>query len=146
MLELVIVVMILAIVAAIAIPRMSRGSQAAAEVALENDLATLRRAIELYTVEHDGRPPPVANIRRALLEYSNRAGTSFSPTKDTKHYFGPYMRTLPTLPLGIKEGNEAISEADGEIIGWIYDPATGEISANTTSSEKDAGGVLYSNY
>ena len=52
MLELVIV--ILGIIAAIAIPRLSRGSDGAAEGALKRDLQVLRGALELYRAEHDG--------------------------------------------------------------------------------------------
>ena len=47
--ELVVVVVILGIVSAIAIPRLSRGSEGASEAALIGDLAVMRRAIDMYT-------------------------------------------------------------------------------------------------
>ncbi len=54
LIELVIVVVIIGIVAAIAIPRMSRGSEGAAESSLVADLSVMRKAIDLYAVEHIG--------------------------------------------------------------------------------------------
>ena len=60
LIELVIVVVIIGIVAAIAIPRMGRGSQGAAESSLVADLSVMRKAIDLYTVEHIGDVPTSA--------------------------------------------------------------------------------------
>ncbi len=60
LIELVIVVVIIGIVAAIAIPRMSRGSEGAAEAAVVADLAVMRNAIDLFTVEHIGDLPTSA--------------------------------------------------------------------------------------
>ena len=48
--ELVIVLVIIGIVAAIAVPRITRGATRASAVALRSDLATLRNAIELAEI------------------------------------------------------------------------------------------------
>ncbi len=146
LLELVIVVVILGIIAAIAIPRMSRGSEGAADGALKANLAVLRNAIDLFIAEHDGKIPAAGDITNALTQYSDKAGTAFSATKDTTHYFGPYVRSVPPLPVGAKKGKTGIDAADGAAIGWIYTAADGSIKANTTGSEEDAAGTLYSAY
>jgi len=145
LIELVIVVVIIGIIGAIAIPRMSRGAEGASDGALTADLAVLRNAIDLFITEHEGVIPTAANIENALLQYSNKAGDSFSATKDTTHYFGPYLRAIPPLPVGAKKGQNGISDTDGATVGWLYNETTGEIAANTTT-ETDATGKLYSDY
>ena len=146
LLELVIVVVILGIIAAIAIPRMSRGSEGAADSALKSNLAVLRNAIDLFVAEHDGVIPTGANIENSLQQFSDKLGTTFSASKTTTAFFGPYVRSVPALPVGARKGSTGIAAADSKGIGWIYDASTGAISANTSASEKDAAGVLYSAY
>ncbi len=144
LIELVIVVVIIGIIAAIAIPRMSRGTAGAADSALSGNLTVLRNAIDLYNTEHGGVFPAVDTISNQLTLYSNDAGTT-SATKTGAFIFGPYLRAVPSLPVGAKKGSTGIDDADGAAIGWIYTEATGQIRANTTT-EADARGVLYSAY
>ncbi|MHC4985371.1 MAG: prepilin-type N-terminal cleavage/methylation domain-containing protein [Planctomycetota bacterium] len=146
MLELVIVIVILGIIAAIAIPRMSRGSEGAADAALTANLAVLRNAIDLFVAEHDGVYPAAADCANALSQYSNKLGDDFVTTRDNNHIYGPYIRQVPPLPVGAAKGNTGIAAAAGAGVGWIYDVSTGAIQANTTATEKDASGTLYSDY
>ncbi len=145
LLGLVIVVVIIGIIAAIAIPRLSRGSEGAADAALAGDLAVLRNAIDLFAAEHPGKFPTVADIANQLVQYTNDAGTS-QATKDTTYIYGPYVRKIPPLPVGVKKGKVGIDDADGAQIGWIYDETTGDITANCADSEKDAAGKQYNQY
>lgn len=145
LLELVIVVVIVGIIAAIAIPRMSRGSAGAADSALSGNLAVLRNAIDLYAAEHDGTMPGATTIADQLTLYSNAAGGT-SATKTGAYIYGPYVRAIPALPVGAKKGQTGIAAATGDTVGWIYTATTGTVTANTTSSEKDASGKLYSAY
>src|SRR5687767_1987320 len=69
LLELVIVVAILSIIGAIAVPRMSRGVGGAAEAALKGNLAVLRSAIDLYRSEHGDEPPSPERITDQLMKY-----------------------------------------------------------------------------
>jgi len=144
LLELVVVVVIIGIIALIAIPRMSRGSAGAADAALAGDLAVLRNAIDLYSVEHTGDFPTAANIANQLLQYTDASGAA-QATQDATHIYGPYLRKVPPLPVGDKKGNTGISDSDGPGVGWIYNESTGDIRANTTTEADDAG-KLYSNY
>ncbi len=143
--ELIIVVVIIGIIGAIAIPRLSRGSQAAADNALRGNLAVLRRAIELYAAEHDNTFPNADGIVDQLTKYSALDGTT-AEAKGTPHIFGPYIKEIPTLPVGAAKGSRGIAAAPGPNVGWIYDEATGAIRANTTALEKDDNNVAYSDY
>jgi len=144
-LEVVIVVAIIAILAAIGIPRMSRGTAGAGDSALGANLAVLRNAIDLYAAEHQGAYPAVASITNQLTQYTDAAGAA-AATKDSTHIYGPYLRSVPPLPVGAKKGSTGIAALDGTDVGWIYTASTGAIVANTTASEMDAAGKLYSAY
>lgn len=144
LIELVIVVVIIGIIGAIAIPRMSRGAAGAADSALTANLAVLRNAIDLFQSEHNGAYPTAAIVNELTL-YSDSTGAT-SATQTGSYIFGPYLRAVPPLPVGAKKGSTGIAAADGAGVGWLYTAATGQITANTTSSEVDATGKKYSDY
>jgi general secretion pathway protein G len=145
LIELVIVVVIIAIIGAIAIPRMSRGAAGAADSALTGNLSVLRSAIDLYQTEHGGTFPTAASIEAQLTQYSDSTGTT-SPSKSGAYIYGPYIRKVPPLPVGARKGQSGIATLDAASVGWIYEEANGSIKANTTSTEKDDSGKLYSDY
>jgi prepilin-type N-terminal cleavage/methylation domain-containing protein len=144
LLEVVIVVAIIAILAAIGIPRMSRGSRGANDSAIGGDLAVLRNAIDLYSAEHGGAFPTSANVVAQLTKYTDVAGAT-SDAKTTTHIYGPYIRSIPPLPIGTRQGKSGIGTVDGNDVGWIYTEASGKINANTGTT-KDDQNRLYSEY
>ncbi len=147
--ELVVVVVILGIVSAIAIPRLSRGSEGASESALIGDLAVMRRPIDMYTAEHVGDfPTSPAAFEDQMTIFSNLAGAT-NVTKGGGFIYGPYLRGLPPLPVGVRKGETAVKPppADGAAgFGWVYDSVTGAILANTgivNPSDFSAGGEAF---
>ncbi|MCA9289885.1 MAG: prepilin-type N-terminal cleavage/methylation domain-containing protein [Phycisphaerales bacterium] len=151
--ELVIVVVIIAIIGAIAIPRLSRGAAGASDSALIADLAILRSAIDLYTTEHAGTGPG-ATIVNQLTLYSDAAGAT-SATKTATHIYGPYLRTVPPLPVGTKRGKNGVfvetvaannPPGGAATDGWWYNSATGVIRPNLAAAETDDAGVAYNAY
>jgi prepilin-type N-terminal cleavage/methylation domain-containing protein len=145
LIELVIVVVIIAIIGAIAIPRLSRGSAGAADSSLIGNLRVLRSAIDLYAGEHGGTFPAAGTITAQLTQYTDDTGAT-SATKTGNYIFGPYIRTVPPLPVGAQKGQSGIAAATAATVGWIYDATNGSISANTAAGEVDAKGTLYSAY
>jgi general secretion pathway protein G len=144
LIELVIVVVIIGIIAAIAVPRLSRGAEGAADSSVAANLAVLRNAIEMFKTEHGGTLPTEADIVAQLTQFTDDAG-AVSATRTTTHIYGPYLRVVPPLPVGTRKGSAGIAAADGVGIGWLYDEATGTITANT-GTLRDARNVLYSSY
>ncbi len=130
LIELVIVVVILGIIGAIAIPRMSRGSEGAAESALKANLQALRGAIDLYAAEHQGAYPSVGDFVDQLTLYSDASGAT-SATKTGDFIYGPYLRSIPPLPVGTNQGNSGVAAADGAGVGWLYNETAGTIVSNT---------------
>ena len=160
--ELVIVIVILGIIAAIAIPRISSGSKNAGESALKANLATLRNAIDWYYTEHHNTFPGVktdgSNAASSsgafisqLSKYSNSAGV-ISNDKDSAFPYGPYIRgDFPNVAVGANAGKNTISikidqkpcSAD-DSTAWMYNINTGEIIVNSTDTGND--GVAYGSY
>src|ERR1035437_8198219 len=94
LLEMMLVVVIIGLIAAIAIPRMSRGAAGAGDSALAGSLAVMRDAIDRYAAEHGGAFPTVANFVANLTTYTDASGAA-QATKDTTHIYGPYLRQVP---------------------------------------------------
>ena len=166
--ELVIVILILGVLAAIAIPRISSSSKNAGESALKADLQTLRNAIDWYYGEHRNTFPAavgdgvnVANSAAALItqltQYSDAAGV-VSANKVAAFPFGPYLRSgFPNLPAGANAGKGSLAaeidvvnlttplaSAPADGTGWHYNTLTGEIIANATEIGND--GKAYDQY
>jgi len=129
LIELVIVVVIIGIIGAVAVPRMSRGAQGASISALTGDLSVLNTAVEPYAPEHNGDYPDPAKINTQLVVKTNQWGDAWSGAPG-EMAFGPYLRSVPPLPLGDRKGSTTIALNDGDDIGWLYVPASGLIRPN----------------
>jgi prepilin-type N-terminal cleavage/methylation domain-containing protein len=147
LIELVIVIVIIGVLAAIAVPRLSRGAAAANENALAANLSVVRGALEMYAAEHGQTYPALADLEKALTQYSNAAGTSFGDRNAaTGVIYGPYLRTVPALPVGANRGKTAFVASLGGDGGWVYDATKGTIQANCADSEVDSNGKKYNTY
>lgn len=163
--ELVVAVVILGVLAAMAIPRVSQGATDRAESGLKTDLAVLRTAIELYYHDHGAYPGQkpagsgapeagTAAFVRQLTQYTDAEGHA-SPTPSETSCHGPYLEHgIPTCPVSpvcpsarvyliAGVAVPAHSQAAGDA-GWIYNCETGYIAAN--SRDVDGRGVCYDSY
>jgi general secretion pathway protein G len=127
--EILIVVVILGILAAIVIPQFTQASTEAKLNSLCSDLQTLRSQIELYKVQHNDTPPTLANFEDQMIYCTTIAGVDNDvKTRDATHEFGPYLERLPENPFTNSDtvvawGSSAVTD------GWEYNAATGEIRA-----------------
>jgi general secretion pathway protein G len=97
--ELLIVVIILAILAAIVVPQFGASTADANNAAVLTNVATIRSAIELYRAQHNGAYPAATTFVAQMTQTTNAAGTT-GCTINTVGCFGPYIRgtTLPADP------------------------------------------------
>ena len=160
LIELVIAVVMVGIIAAIAIPRMSRGAQTASENTLSADMGVWRSALDLYQREHGGAYPKDQTTLAAQLTQCTDAHGDVSNSKDATHVYGPYMPMVPGLPVGDPGDNLAVPRGSATIgraapggapstlveggYGWLYD-GSGNVYPNT-GSIIDSSGKLYSSY
>jgi prepilin-type N-terminal cleavage/methylation domain-containing protein len=170
--ELLIVVIILTVLAAIIVPQFSSATLDAREATLDSNLARVRSAIELYHAQHNSTYPGkaastgatcpgggtagtgAADSTQALIDqmtmYSNVAGQTCS-TSDGTFRFGPYLRK--GFPVESVTDSSAISlvTAAGAVTpegtnpgGWRYSTVTGQIIMN--SGNNDSRGRAYSTH
>lgn len=165
LIELVIVIIILGVLAAIVAPRVGRAGQSSAEASLKADLRLFREVIELYKLEHNNDPPALRAagggigpqcgeaFTRQLVWFTNRQGDAVE-YKDANHRLGPYLRSIPALPVGKNAGKNAVATtnhfstpgAPGAGYGWEYEHYFGRIRANCVLTEVDGTGVPYCEY
>ena len=138
--EILIVVVILGILAAIVIPQFTNASTEAKQSSLQSDLQMLRSQIELYKIQHNDFLPPgtsSAAFAAAMLGYTLADGTA--STQGAVGAFGPYMRKIPTNQFVttnadvVTPSTTTPTTGDGTS-GWVYNSVTGEIRANSLST------------
>jgi general secretion pathway protein G len=149
--EILIVVVILGILAAIVVPQFSNASQTARENTMKDDLRYLRTQIGCYQAQHDSVAPGVkADFVSEMTMFTNDSGAT-QAAGDATHKFGPYLLSMPANPLNglttIKLSTDAdlTTDVDG-LTGWIYNASTQQIIANQTGSDNNGTGTPYSHY
>lgn len=145
LIEILIVVVILGIIAAIVIIQVQNVVQDAATASLRTNLQELRDGIQRYRAEHASNPT-ITRFPLQMTQYTD-AANNVSATPSSTYCFGPYLSAMPALPVGQQSGNTKttnINDAPG--FGWVYDPALGTIRSNTTAAELDSSGTPYRDY
>ena len=141
LLELIVVVMILGILAAIAAPRLLGTSQQAADNGVRHTLSVIRNAIESFAAEHSGTLPGAdgqeATLESELADYLRGSG-------------------FPTCPVGAAKNNAIRMAAGNGLIvpgiaataatqSWVYQFETGEFHINSTAPAGD-GATTYDQF
>jgi prepilin-type N-terminal cleavage/methylation domain-containing protein len=160
--EILIVVAILGILAAIALPTFSGHIQEAKESAAKDNLRILRNAIDLYASQHNGVPPgyplgrtsvnPVFTIFILQLTISTNKDGHTAAIGTDGYPLGPYLSAMPKnpftnrnigIPKMITNGQDMPAEATGAY-DWIYKAATKDIRLDWPGT--DSKGVPYYSY
>jgi prepilin-type N-terminal cleavage/methylation domain-containing protein len=125
LIEVLIVVVILAVLAATIIPQFTDSTKDAQTSSMRMNLHTLRAQIQLYKAQHGGKLPS-----GTLAELT--IGTNVDGTAGTK--YGPYMQALPVNSLTDSSAVKSISTATavaGDVTsggaGWIFSTKSGNI-------------------
>ena len=140
--EILIVVIILGILAAIVIPQFTEASNDARESQLVSDLQTVRSQVELYKVQHLERLPSVnengaadtANFLDRLTKKTDHTGAL-----NVNGKFGPYLQKFPTNPFAsTAQDGVTFGVADpapgSDATGWYFNTSTGKFSANDSTT------------
>ena len=119
--EILIVVIILGILAAIVIPQFTNASNDARNNSVASTLQTLRGQIELYKIQHSDTPPAQDNIIALLTSKTDTTGNTLTAGVTTG-FLGPYVQSFPTNPIN---GSSAVGNTATAGNGWVYTAANG---------------------
>jgi prepilin-type N-terminal cleavage/methylation domain-containing protein len=158
--EILIVVVLLGILAAVVVPSIANSGNLARESTLLTNVRLLRRFIPVYTSHHlevapgypNGDPtaaPTYLVFRNQALLSSNSQGQT-APRGTPGFGFGPYLSKLPANPFNgldtiemLPNGQNFPAAADNSH-GWIYRAETQEIRPDNPGA--DERGKAYYDY
>ncbi len=155
--ELLIVVIILAILAAIVVPQFAASTTDAEDAVLDTNLQNLRSGIEFYRQEHGHWPSGItstgatcpagvasggalnteAAFVSALTEFTFKDGKACTGTDGT--LFGPYVPEIPANTKIVTVADQTkvkvltagvLNPAPDGTTGWVFDNVTGQLLPN----------------
>lgn len=148
------VVTIIGIIAAIAVPRFSTVTTRATAEALKATVANVSKAINCYYAEHSKYPgynpgngtPNGQRFVEQLTMYTSAAGVP-SETYGSPHVYGPYVRKpFPTNPFNllstvhVKAMPTAANPVEGSV-GWVAVLSHGYFGVSASDADLDKVGV-----
>jgi general secretion pathway protein G len=158
--EILVVVVLLGILAAIVIPAIASSSTAAKQSSLAVDLQLLRRVVLVYKYQHlevgpgypngqgSGAPTEQAFVEQATMASNNNGQTAAVGTPGFSR--GPYLSKIPVNPFNGKNSVQMLGNGENfpanadDSHGWIYKAATSEMQPDNTGT--DSGGKRYYDY
>lgn len=161
--EILIVVVILGILAAIVLPQFSNASHLARENTLKDALRYLRTQIEVFKAQHEDLPPgyPDGDLAATpdgdtfMLHMTGHTNSTckYSATADPNYPFGPYLSAMPRNPITGLSGVYVVLGSDTNpspdlatfpTIGWFFNARNQQFTSNTPGV--DTNGVSYVSY
>lgn len=158
LIEVLIVLSIIGILAAIIIPEFQDHAQKARETTAKDNLRILRTTIERYAAEHNGVPPGYADgvivdphslLYAQFTAYTSVTGVA-AGVKSSVHYLGPYLPQIPENPFNGKTTIKILTAAESfpdpmpASDGWYYKPNTRQIRIDWPGN--DSEGTAFSMY
>jgi general secretion pathway protein G len=145
--EILIVVIILGILAAIVIPQFTQASAQARLSNLQTNIQTIRSQLLLYKTQHN-EAYPATSFSTQMTTYSDiSGGPATSP--DSTHSYGPYLQAVPINPLSnsnairMVTGAATAFSAPSTDAGWYFNSTTGEFRADLKDSWTTPDGSKY---
>lgn len=125
--EILIVVVILGILAAIVIPQFTSASTEAKESALVSDLQAIRSQIELYKIHHNDNLPGTQAGNDFETAMTNKTNVDGEVGTGAGYRFGKYMQRIPDNPFcgtvgaenTVTDGGSATAPGD-DSSGWWF--------------------------
>jgi general secretion pathway protein G len=128
--EVLIVVIILGILAAIVVPQFSNASSDAKLSSLKTNLQTIRGQIQLYKLQHNDQYPTEAGFTNQMT-LASKADHTTAAVGTAGFDLGPYLQAIPPNPYTNANtiGSGAVGTSD-----WFYDEDTGTFRANDAAA------------
>jgi len=127
--EILVVVVILGILAAVVIPQFSPAATEAKTSRVASDLQVMRAQIGLYKIQHNDQLPGTAGVsfEDAMTKKTDEHG-ALNPVGIR----GPYVPRIPVNPFNEQPTIDEIGGTLGDgSDGWYYNSTTGAFNADT---------------
>jgi len=149
--ELLVVVIILAILAAIVVPQLKSSSQDAKVSALDTDLSAMRNSVELFYHQHNSIYPGVVKQHEGVahtstydafvkqLTFCSDANGNTDTTCDNTFKYGPYLKKgVPKNPLP-----NAAATTDAQASTVTIDAVTATLGNENSANDGTAAGWYF---
>lgn len=140
LLEIMIVVAIMGLLAAVAIPQFTSTRVDSRAAVMSSQLAMLRAAIVSHWTEHAAFPgPDAAALTDQFLQHTHQAG-QVGNSSDGGYVTYQRLGELPSNPFTRTNNVLVVDRMPARPTGtqaWIYCPGTGEIRGNTPGTSPD---------
>ena len=132
LIEVLIVVVMLGILAAMVVPQFMSAADETREESLQAILHRVRQQLEIYKEQHRGQYPSLDQFEAQMTLSSNVAGQT-AAVGTTGYPFGPYLYSMPRNPMtdGTDVGDGAVGTSD-----WYYDEGSGAFHANDSAETR----------
>lgn len=131
--EVLIVVVILGIIAAVVIPHYTDASTKVKTSALSSDLHRIRSQIGLYKFHHNEQLP--AATGEDATEFVRRMTTKTDVNGNAGADYGPYILSIPENPFNDRNTLRIDGAAAGaNTDGWRFDTTTGDFQADDSAA------------
>jgi len=132
--EILIVVVILGILAAIVIPQFTDASTQSKVSSCQTTLSSLRSQIELFKIQHNDTPPALATFAADMTTETEKDSAA-TAGDDSGNEVGPYIQQVPFNPWSATTPQLVSDFAGGcNVEGWVYDETTGDIWVGTAGA------------
>jgi general secretion pathway protein G len=157
LIEILIVVIILGILAAIVIPQFTNASKEAKSSSLVTMVQSLRSQIALFKLQHNDYLPGTNPLNGATFDQTvfwdqmtlfTDVNGGTNATKDATHDKGPYMQSVPKNPLcpTTAANSDVVATvngaASGAVCGFVYDYQGGTGSGKIWGTDTDGKTVV----
>lgn len=131
--ELLIVIVVLAVLAAIVIPKFGDSSTRSRESSLRANLQVVRNAVELFKTDTGAYPAAITDLAVTTAPTSGKDTAGNTKAITATDYHGPYVPAVPNDPIA----NAAFTYS-------VASPTVGKVTSSATGN--DTNNVAYSTY
>ncbi len=131
--ELLVVILVIAILAAIAIPKFVDAGLRSREASLKSNLKLVRNAVELFRNDTSAYPAALSDLAVTTAPSTGLSSAAASKVIVSTDWKGPYLMSVPTDPVG-----------SAALTYGIVSPTVGKVSSSTSGNGLD--GTAYSSW
>jgi prepilin-type N-terminal cleavage/methylation domain-containing protein len=157
--ELLIVIILIAVLASIAIPKFLNSTSKSKEASLKYSLKIVRNAVDRFHADTGVYPNRVSMLDNTIDEmiptFVGITENNVAISSPGTNYQGPYLSedgdyvvvsTQPKLPIGTHTGNVKMPVDPISLVAFQYKFVSGKVVVLSSATGNDSNGVPYSSY